>query len=274
MIYWRTKMPNPKKDETKSKFISRCMGIYGLEGKDLKDPNVRKQCLAICYSKFKVANEDLIERIDFVTEEGMSTSNITGNGDVMMKTVFKKNNLKKKIAKRQIKPINIINTGEIGINEKLLTKYEYSKISKEAAKISTNRKNTLDNGFENRLLNDLKNKFKTLDDAVIKVDLNWKNIGQNRFTKQFLIIGQNIHVSVVVWIYLNNNGIKIKRSDIQLYEFDVDDAPIANKILSGIISVIKRHNIRTLYIRDIDEKNKDLLKSMESRIKFISNGIN
>lgn len=52
-------LPKPSKDESKDKFISRCMVFQDKEGKfNLKDKKEREQALAICYSQYKSKNEE------------------------------------------------------------------------------------------------------------------------------------------------------------------------------------------------------------------------
>jgi len=47
-------IPNPKKNEKKTDYISRCMEFFDKESKfDLTNKSDRKQALTICYSKFK-----------------------------------------------------------------------------------------------------------------------------------------------------------------------------------------------------------------------------
>jgi len=71
--------PTPNKNESKSDYISRIMTFADSEGKDLKNPKIKKQILAIAYSmyeKFGQIKESIINKIDKIINDSTLVSDI------------------------------------------------------------------------------------------------------------------------------------------------------------------------------------------------------
>lgn len=255
-------MPTPNPGEKQSEFIPRCMQAYDDEGKDLSNEKVRKQCLAICYSKFERANEEFIKKIDFVTEAGMVSGNITGNGDPVMSTVVAKG---KKDKKKPIKRTE--DNDEIGVNEK----ESMSSIWKSAHDQYMHRTGKLTNDFENKFLESLKEKLSSLNlenKLSVKVKSKWQDIGQDRYIKELQAESNDFFVSFVICKYLSRTGKKMGNTEYQLYQFNVrnDNQKDIQSIINALVSTIKRYNGKKLSIRDVDDYVKPSFHNISNKI--------
>lgn len=92
-------IPNIKKKEKQSEYVSRCVQYIFKDGSlnnkdmDKNDEKDRKQAVAVCFSKWEQKDEDIVHSIDIMVMDTTITNNIA---TLDKRIIIKKKKKKKK----------------------------------------------------------------------------------------------------------------------------------------------------------------------------------